>query len=115
MWRNLYFTLGPLRGAWCIDPKGWPWAIFVVWRTAPHRQTVLIDWQILGSIYLAIGVAAGFVVTSREAIDYYRSIPSIRRDEEQVGPFLFGMSLLIAAMLMVIAWPVAFMGNDDGE
>lgn len=73
-------------------------------------------WHVLLVVYLGIGFAAGIIVTSGEAISYYRSISQIRRDEEQVGTFLWGIAVLIAAMFMVVAWPVAFMkDDDDGE
>lgn len=45
MWRNAYLALGPLRGAWCIDPNGWPWTIVLAWVPRSRPLVMLIDWE----------------------------------------------------------------------
>ena len=46
MWRVLHWHLGPFAGAWAITPRGWPWAVVLVFKPprASHVR-ILIDWK----------------------------------------------------------------------
>ena len=69
-------------------------------------------WQLVGMVYLAIGVAVGVIITSRDAIDWMRRDPELRRTMDSPGG---GIGLLIAAMIVVVAWPAIFAVGDDDD
>lgn len=63
--------------------------------------------------YLGVGFLAGLIVTTEEGIAYIRSDPQVRRDERLFGRLGFFVVLLIAVLVLMLLWPIAFFVEDD--